>query len=196
MGERQAPLQARTALVAAIVAGACLGALAAVWLAERAPTAERLETTLAPAPSPLEGDAEHDASSPTPRAGEPPGAPAGLAHAAPSAPEAGAPEAIDTTIRRCAWGDPAACLAAAGALERAPGAEADGARIFELRRRARTLDVQACVRARDPRPCERAARLLAAGIGGPANPKESVALGERARELCAARGGASCDGGR
>lgn len=99
---------------------------------------------------------------------------------------------LATTAQHCAWGFVDDCLRAADAVEQGQGTRPDPDRALEFRRRARSLDLRACVQKRDPAPCRRVARLVAAGIGGPRDATQARVLEDRAAELCAARPGARC----
>ncbi len=105
-----------------------------------------------------------------------------------------APVDLAAAGRHCAWGKVDACLRAADALDADSSARDGDARAFAFRQRARTLALRACEGTRDPLPCLQAARLLAAGTGGPSDPSQARVLADRAAELCAARPTAACAG--
>jgi len=192
------------AIIAAILGGALLGALAAklvVPLATRAPGAGG-QTSARSAHLPA------DPSAPGAKRdgrGDPPAAPApspsasiATAPAAPSAPAREVeghlpewldglvpetPEEVEAASQRCARGDAVECMRAGSAYEAGRGVPPD-ARLARLNRSAGARLFEQGCRRRDPEACHALSVLYALGRGVPTSPKTAAAYRGLTRDLC------------
>jgi len=190
-----------TALVAATLGGALLGALSAALVvprvirgpsqagetavarpvdgtgrdsgaAPRQPTAR----TAAPAPSTSTADAAPTASTPTPAlAGSPT---AWVEGRVPTT-----PEELEAATQRCARGDAVDCMRVGNAYESGSGAAPDARRARLHRSAGARLYEQGC-RRRDPAACHALSILYALGRGVPRSQKTAAAYLGLARDLC------------
>ncbi|MCA9598810.1 MAG: hypothetical protein KC776_36110 [Myxococcales bacterium] len=163
----------------AILAGAVLGALAAI---------------LGPSPPPTPTSASARPFQPVSQVAAPRTTSAGPTETAatvtlppppppaPSAPPAMSKDAIETAALGCARGDGAACLRAA--TGRAQSGADDRA---ELLRKLAVQRFAADCQSRKPEACSELARLYRDGVGVSASTTTADALDERVRSLCRAR---------
>jgi TPR repeat protein len=179
---------------AAMIAGALLGALAALWRA--VPTAEVMAAPLPPRPvnqvqsaPPIEKDVHSMA----------PVAAARLASAAHSS--AGGPlrerpvpateDELEKAMSNCARGEDDDCLRAAEAFQTGRGVRQDEKRARDFRSTAIRRYAVRCNR-RDPDACHALSMLHARGFGLKQDPVAAKALLERARLACRTRPAAIC----
>ena len=176
---------------AATLAGAFLGAFAALWSGS-APTAEVMAATLPPDPTAhvqrLEAAAEREARSAraAPAAKPPPAA--GPVRERPVPATEGELEQVMTS---CARGSDDDCLRAAEALQAGHGVAPDEKRARDFRSTAIRRYAVRCNR-RDPDACHALSMLHARGFGLKQDAQAAKALLERARMACRTRQAAIC----
>jgi hypothetical protein len=179
---------------AAMIAGALLGALAALWRAS--PTAEVMAATLPPRPvsqvpsvEPVERDVRSTTGVMAARA-----APATHSSAAGPLRERPVPATeveLEKAMSNCARGEDDDCLRAAEAFQAGRGVPQDDKRARDFRSTAIRRYAVRCNR-RDPDACHALSMLHARGFGLKQDPQAAKALLERARSACRTRPAAIC----
>jgi hypothetical protein len=170
--------------VLSIVAGAALGAFAAV-LAKAPALPPEPPRAVASRPEPPASPTTALRAPPAPSNAPPPATPE--ASPAPPAPSLEVPEiSLARAEQGCARHAPRDCLAAAKryASGRDGPPKQDKARLYRVL--AASMLIERCT-ARDPEACNDLSELYAGGIGVPTNAETAAALTARAKELCAGR---------